>query len=202
MKLIVQIPVLNEQETLAQAIAAIPDAPLGFRAYARDAAARLCVITTSTYTLETIIQAGRKRISMTSVPVSVNTVTRPSRLFNGIREYVMLSMVTISRVFVIYAPMRLFFFIAAVTATPAVIAILRFLDNYIAGEGGGNVQSLFPAAALLAMATIFVAVGIFAYRIAANRALLEDIRARELPRNVRDQLPEHNAKAAKEHWTA
>jgi glycosyltransferase involved in cell wall biosynthesis len=180
----------------------IPDAPSGFRAYARDAAARLCVITTYTYTLETIIQAGRKRIPMTSVPVRVNTVTRPSRLFSGIREYVMRSMVTILRVFVIYAPMRFFFFIAAVTATPAVIAILRFLGNFMAGEGGGNVQSLILAAALLAMATIFLAVGVLADLIAANRALLEDIRARELLRYVRDQPPEHIAKAAKEHWTA
>lgn len=160
----------------------IPDAPSGFRAYARDAAARLCVINTYTYTLETIIQAGRKRIPMTSVPVRVNEVTRPSRLFRGIREYVLRSAKTILRVFVIYAPIPFFFSVAAIFALPAVAAIMRFLVLYLAGNGTGHVQSLVLAAALLAMATVLTAVGILADLIAANRSLLEDIRARELLR--------------------
>lgn len=170
----------------------IPDAPSGFRAYARDAAARLCVINTYTYTLETIIQAGRKRIPMISIPVRVNSVTRPSRLFKGIREYVMRSTATILRVFVIYAPMRFFFSIAAIVASPAIFAILRFLVNYMAGQGSGNIQSLVLAAALLAMATIFLAVGVLADLIAANRVLLEDIRARELLRYAKSRSSANN----------
>jgi hypothetical protein len=160
----------------------IPDAPSGFRAYARSAAARLCVINTYTYTLETIIQAGRKRIPMTSVPVGVNEVTRPSRLFKGMREYVLRSAKTILRVFVLYAPIRFFFTIAAVFAVPAIWAIGRFLAFYAMGDGAGHIQSLILAAALLAMATVFLAVGVIADMIAANRSLLEDIRARELLR--------------------
>ncbi len=163
----------------------IPDAPSGFRAYAREAAARLCVINTYTYTLETIIQAGRKRIPMVSVPVRVNEVTRPSRLFKGIREYVLRSAKTILRVFVIYAPLRFFFTIAAVFAAPAVIAIGRFLILYMSGDGAGHIQSLVLSAALLAMATVFLAVGVLADLVAANRTLLEDIRARELLRATR-----------------
>ena len=107
----------------------IPDAPSGFRAYARDAAARLCVVNTYTYTLETIIQAGRKRIPMTSVPVRVNTVTRPSRLFRGIRQYIMRSVNTILRVFVIYAPLQFFFTLAALFALPALAAWHMFDRN-------------------------------------------------------------------------
>ncbi|WP_090060003.1 glycosyltransferase family 2 protein [Celeribacter neptunius] len=168
----------------------IPDAPSGFRAYARDAAARLCVINTYTYTLETIIQAGRKRIPMTSVPVRVNEVTRPSRLFKGIREYVMRSAKTILRVFVIYAPIRFFFSLAAIFAIPAVIAIARFLVYYLVGNGSGHVQSLVLAAALMAMATVLFAVGILADMIAANRSLLEDIRARDLLRAERPAAAE------------
>ena len=160
----------------------IPDAPSGFRAYARDAAARLCVINTYTYTLETIIQAGRKRIPMTSVPVRVNTVTRPSRLFRGMGEYVTRSAKTILRVFVIYAPLRFFFALATVFSLPALIAIGRFLTLYALGDGSGHVQSLILAAALLAMATVLFAVGVLADLIATNRSLLEDIRARELLR--------------------
>lgn len=160
----------------------IPDAPSGFRAYARDAAARLCVINNYTYTLETVIQAGRKRIPMTSVPVRVNNVTRPSRLFPSMREYVLRSAKTILRVFVIYAPIRFFVPIAAIFALPALIAIGRFLVFFLAGDGAGHVQSLVMAAALLAMATVLIAVGVLADLIAVNRILLEDIRARELLR--------------------
>lgn len=158
----------------------IPDAPSGFRAYARDAAARLCVVNMYTYTLETIIQAGRKRIPMTSVPVRVNTVTRPSRLFRGIRQYVARSIKTILRVFVIYAPLRFFFTLAAIFAFPAMLAIGRFLYFYATDGGAGHVQSLVLSGVLLAMATILFAVGILADLIAANRSLLEDIRARDL----------------------
>lgn len=160
----------------------IPDAPSGFRAYSRDAAARLCVVNTYTYTLETIIQAGRKHIPMTSVPVRVNTVTRPSRLFKGIREYVMRSAKTILRVFVIYAPLKFFFSIALVFALPAILGILRFVYFYFSDGGVGHVQSLIISSVLLAMATILFAVGILADLIAVNRSLLEDIRARELLR--------------------
>lgn len=158
----------------------IPDAPSGFRAYARDAAARLCVVNTYTYTLETIIQAGRKRIPMTSVPVRVNTVTRPSRLFRGIRQYIMRSVNTILRVFVIYAPLQFFFTLAALFALPALAAVGRFVYFYFTDGGAGHVQSLVLAGVMLAMATILFAVGILADLIAANRSLLEDIRAREL----------------------
>lgn len=163
----------------------IPDAPSGFRAYARDAAARLCVLNTYTYTLETIIQAGHKRIPMMSVPVRVNEVTRPSRLFRGIGEYVRRSAAIILRVFVIYAPLRFFFTLAVVFALPALAVIGRFLIFYVSDGGQGHIQSLILAGALLAMATVLLAVGILADLVAANRSLLEDIRARELLRAPR-----------------
>jgi glycosyltransferase involved in cell wall biosynthesis len=160
----------------------VADAPSGFRAYSRDAAARLCVINTFTYTLETIIQAGRKNIPMTSVPVRVNRVTRPSRLFRGTTEYVIRSTLTILRVFVIYAPLRFFLTLAALCAVPGLIGIGRFLYFYASDGGAGHIQSLVLSGALLAVATILFAVAILADLIAANRALLEDIRARELLR--------------------
>lgn len=177
----------------------IPDAPSGFRAYSRDAAARLCVINTYTYTLETIIQAGRKCIPMTSVPVRVNTVTRPSRLFRGIREYVSRSARTILRVFVIYAPLQFFLSLASLFALPGLIGVARFLFYVVTENGAGHIQSLVLSSALLAMATILFAVGILADLIAANRSLLEDIRARELlrgPKNVTVSVPLRTVRAA------
>ncbi|SDX79348.1 Glycosyltransferase involved in cell wall bisynthesis [Ruegeria halocynthiae] len=162
----------------------IPDAPSGFRAYSRDAAARICVINTYTYTLETIIQAGRKKIPITSVPVRVNRVTRPSRLFKGITEYVTRSARTILRVFVIYAPLKFFLTLSAVFALPGLFGIARFVLFYLTDGGAGHIQSLVLSGVLLAMATIMFAVGILADLIATNRNLLEDIRARDLLRPV------------------
>lgn len=158
----------------------IPDAPSGFRAYSRDAAARMCVINTYTYTIETIIQAGRKHIPMTWVPVRVNRVDRPSRLFKGMGQYIRRSIATILRVFVLYAPLRFFLSLAALCALPGVAGVMRFLGFYFAGDGSGHVQSLILSSALLAMAMVLMAIGILGDMIAANRTLLEDIRARDL----------------------
>ncbi|MEM7472969.1 MAG: glycosyltransferase family 2 protein [Pseudomonadota bacterium] len=163
----------------------IPDAPSGFRAYSRDAAARLCVINTYTYTIETIIQAGRKHIPMMSVPVRVNRVTRPSRLFKSMGEYLARTGRTILRVFVIYAPLNFFMSLCALFALPGLIGIGRFLYFYATDGGAGHIQSLVLSAMLLAMATMMFAVGILADLIATNRSLLEDIRARELLRSTR-----------------
>ena len=87
----------------------IPDAPSGFRAIHAAAALRLNVFGDYTYTLETIIQAGRKGIPITSVPVRVNPATRPSRLVRSIPSYVSRSIFSIARVFVLYKPLRFFF---------------------------------------------------------------------------------------------
>ncbi|MEM6407180.1 MAG: glycosyltransferase family 2 protein [Pseudomonadota bacterium] len=175
----------------------IPDAPSGFRAYSRDAAARLCVINTYTYTIETIIQAGRKNIPMASVPVRVNRVTRPSRLFKTMREYLARTGRTILRVFVIYAPLNFFMSLCAIFALPGLAGIGRFLYFYVTDGGAGHIQSLVLSGMLLAMATIMFAVGILADLIATNRSLLEDIRARELLRSTRRPAPVEPIKRSK-----
>lgn len=158
----------------------IQDAPSGFRAYSREAAAQLYVVNTYTYTIETIIQAGRKRIPVVSVPVRVNRVERPSRLFKSIPEYILRSTVTILRIFVLYKPLKFFFTVALIISLPALLGICRFLFFYFNGSGNGHIQSLVLSGGLLAVSSVFLAVGIMADLISANRCLLEDIRAREL----------------------
>jgi glycosyltransferase involved in cell wall biosynthesis len=158
----------------------IPDAPSGFRAYHRDAAARLCVLDSYSYTLETIIQAGRNRIPMAWVPVRVNGQTRPSRLMRSLPHYVGRSARTILRVFVVYNPLRFFLALALLVGLPGLFFIGRFLVLYAGGDGDGHVQSLVLSGALLAIATILSAVGVLSHLIAVNRDLLQDIRARQL----------------------
>lgn len=175
----------------------IQDAPSGFRAYSRDAAARLSVINTYTYTIESIIQAGRKHIPMVSVPIRVNRVTRPSRLFKSMGEYLRRTARTILRMFVIYAPLRFFMTLCAIFALPGMVGVSRFLYFYVTDGGAGHVQSLVLSGVLLAMATIMFAVGILADLISANRSLLEDIRARELLRATRQPAPVTSIKRSK-----
>jgi glycosyltransferase involved in cell wall biosynthesis len=158
----------------------IPDAPSGFRAYSRDAAIQLYVLDAYTYTLETIIQAARKDIPIEWVPVEVNDELRPSRLITNMADYIRRSIFTLIRVFVIYRPLRFFTILAALLALPGLVGIVRFLAFYATGNGGGHVQSLVVSAALVAMGAIVQMGGLIADIIAANRRLLEDIRARQL----------------------
>jgi len=167
----------------------IPDATSGFRAIHRDAALRLCVFNSYTYTLETIIQAGRKNIPITSVRIQSKPATRPSRLIKSIPSYIWRSMGTIFRIFVLYKPLRSFFVIATLILIPGVLIGIRFLFlKYVLGEGSGNVQSLILASILIVTATIVYGAGIVADLVAANRVLLEEIRMRLLRAEVDSTL--------------
>ena len=166
----------------------IPDAPSGFRAIHRDAAMRLNVFNSYTYTLETIIQAGRNNISATYVPVRVNADLRPSRLVKSNLSYVVRSLTTIVRIFVIYKPFRFFLLLSAVVALPGVAGFLRFLYYYVADTGSGHIQSLVISTAFIACAAVLSIGGLLADLIAANRALLEDLRTRQLRQEIESGL--------------
>jgi glycosyltransferase involved in cell wall biosynthesis len=162
----------------------VPDAPSGFRAIHREAALQLCVFGNYTYTLETLIQAGRKNLPVTSVPVRVNRVTRPSRLIRSVPGYVARSLMTIFRIFVLYKPFRFFFVVGTAFLLPGLWIGIRFLAAYSAGEGQGHVQSLILAAILIVLAFVTYAAGLLADLIAANRRLLEEVRMRQLRSEV------------------
>jgi len=154
----------------------IPDAPSGFRAMSRAAAQRLMVFNDYTYTLETIIQAGQKNMSITSVPVRVNGDLRPSRLVKSIPSYIKRSIVTIVRIFIIYRPFRFFGTIGAVLFGAGFLIGMRFLWHYIEGNGDGHIQSLILAALLLGLGFQTLLIAVVADLLAANRKLIEDVR--------------------------
>jgi glycosyltransferase involved in cell wall biosynthesis len=158
--------------------AQVPDAPSGFRAISRELAMRLNVFNAYTYTLETLIQAGRNNFRVTSVPVNVNEDLRPSRLVKSIPSYVRRSMGTIFRVFLIYKPFRAFTAVSIILLALAGVLGVRFLYSIYFGGGGEHIQSLILAAILSMAAFTSFAVGIIADLLAVNRLLLEDIRFR------------------------
>lgn len=156
----------------------IPDAPSGFRAYSRDAAMHLNVANEYTYTLETIVQAGRNKIPMTSVPIRTNAELRPSRLFSSMLGYVKKSMVTIIRAFMMYKPLKFFTVIGIVPIAIGVVLGIRFLVYLFMGTGGGHIQSLILASMLIMIGVQTIVVGLQGDIIAANRKILEDIQYR------------------------
>ena len=157
----------------------VHDAPSGFRAFSRDAALRLNVFSTYTYTLETIIQAGQKDMTILSVPVGVNEGLRPSRLVKSRFSYVLRSMITIARVFVLYRPFRSFMVVGACVFTLGFLIGARFLYYYFSGDGDGHVQSLILASILLGVGFQTMLAAFLADILAVNRRLLEDIRYRQ-----------------------
>lgn len=153
----------------------IPDAPSGFRAYSREAAMRLNVVNEYTYTLETIVQAGRTKMAMTSVPIRTNPELRKSRLFSSMFGYVKKSMVTIIRSFMMYKPMKFFGTIGVIIFLAGVILGVRFLVYMAMGESNGHIQSLILASTFILMGVQTYVVALQADIIAANRKILEDV---------------------------
>lgn len=153
----------------------IPDAPSGFRAYSREAAMRMNVTNEYTYTLETLIQAGRNKIAMESVPIRTNAELRPSRLFSSMFGYVKRSMVTIVRSFMMYKPLRFFVGIGSIFLMLGVIIGIRFLIYFFAGSGSGHIQSLILASTLIMTGVQIYVIGFLGDIIAANRKILEDV---------------------------
>lgn len=156
----------------------IPDAPSGFRAYSREAALRLNVTNAYTYTLETIIQAGHEKITMTSVPIRTNGETRPSRLFSSIWRYMKRSALVIIRSFMLYTPLKFFMLLGGLLLLLGTLIGARFLYFYFFGEGTGHIQSLILATILLIIGFQTVMMGLLSDLIAANRKILGDVQYR------------------------
>jgi len=151
----------------------ITDAVSGFRAMSREAAQRINITTEFSYTTDMLIQAGRKRLAITSVPVRTHSATRPSRLFKSIPRFIQQTGVTIIRAYTTFNALRVFVGLGALATLIGLLPIGRFLWFALHGEGGGHVQSLVLGGALLTVGVLIATLGILADLIATNRKLLE-----------------------------
>jgi glycosyltransferase involved in cell wall biosynthesis len=153
----------------------IPDAPSGFRAFSREAALQINVFDNYTYTLETIIQAGQKGMAIVSIPVRVNHDLRPSRLVKSTPTYVLRSMTTILRIFMLYKPLRFFLMIGSVPFSLGFLLGVRWLFFFIMGTERTRIPSLILTAILILIGFQLWVFGLIADLLAANRRLMEDI---------------------------
>lgn len=156
----------------------IPDAPSGFRAYSREAAMQLNVINEYTYTLEQIVQAGRDKMSIISVPIRTNAELRPSRLFNSMFGYVKRSMVTIMRAYIMYRPLKFFTVLGCIPMIVGLALGIRYLVFLSLGRGSGNIQSLILCSLLIMIGALIWILGLMADTISANRKIMQDVQKR------------------------
>jgi glycosyltransferase involved in cell wall biosynthesis len=153
----------------------IPDATSGFRAFTREAALRLTVLSNYTYTLETLIQAGARRMAVTYVAIRTNPQTRQSRLIRNIPSFLGISAVTIARFYTMYQPLRVFTTLGGLLIAAGVALGVRFLVLFVARGGAtGNIQSLILAAVLLIVGFQVCLIGLIADAVSMNRRMLED----------------------------
>lgn len=154
----------------------IPDTTSGFRAYSRSAAMKLNIVSEFTYTLETVIQAGKKRMTITHVPIRAYKVERQSRLFKNTYNYIKRSATSLLRIYTMYEPLKVFFYIGFLLSSVGVLLFLRFLWFYFfTSEGGGHVQSLLFGIAFLVVGVQVFLIGLVSDLIASNRKLLEQV---------------------------
>lgn len=152
----------------------LPDAASGFRAYSREALYRLNVVTQFSYCMETIIQAGNKRLRIASVPITTNPKTRESRLFKNIWQHMFKSGTAIIRSYLMFKPYVILGWIAAVMGIVGVIPLVRFFIYWLMGEGAGHIQSLVLGSSLTVGALLALAILIIADLQRTNRVLVED----------------------------
>ena len=163
----------------------VPDATSGFRAFSKEAALRLSIFSEYTYTLETIIQAGKKGISITSVLVETNEVLRESRLIHSTFQYVIRSAITIIRIFLMYEALRVFLGLSVVPLLGGFFLLSRFGYYFLIGEGQGHIQSLIIASILMVLGFVTILIGLLGDLIARNRRLNEEIDYRIKKMNIR-----------------
>ena len=153
----------------------VPDTTSGFRAYNREAALQLVVVSKFTYTLETIIQAGKQLVAIDHVPIRTNEKLRESRLFPSMWSYIRRNSTSIFRIYAQYEPLKVFMTAASILGFLAFVVWLRFLIAYIDGSGKGHVQSLILGAVLFNASVVLAAIGILGDLLAAQRSLTQRI---------------------------
>jgi glycosyltransferase involved in cell wall biosynthesis len=175
----------------------IPDAVSGFRAYSRDAAMHLNIITDFSYAIETIVQAKYKRLGLSSVKVKTNPPTRKSRLFKNMFQHMRMSGTTLLRVYTMYQPFRVFLLLGATLFLAGFTLAARFAFYYAIGQGGGHIQSLILSAILMLIGFQVVMTGLVADLIGINRKLSEQMLKRikhielQQPREIGEQDREY-----------
>lgn len=153
----------------------VPDAVSGFRAFSRDAAMQINIVSKYSYTVETLIQAGCKFLKVESVKINTNPKTRESRLFRSIPNFILNQVNTMVRMYLMFKPLRFFVMIGLLCVLGGLVPSVRFIYFYLQGDGAGHVQSLILAAVMFIVGFQVLVLGLLGDVISFNRRLIEEI---------------------------
>jgi len=158
-------------------LAGIPkvDVSSGFRAYSKEAALRLSLMSNHTYTHAALIQAADSRMVILEIPIKAREVTRKSRLIKNIPDHIMRAGTVILRNIFIYKPLRAFLSLGLLIFAIGLIVVIRFLYFYFSGDGDGHIQSLILAGVLMIIGFNFATLGMIASAIGWNRKIIEEV---------------------------
>jgi len=170
----------------------VPDTVSGFRAFSREAAIRMNIVSSYSYTIETVIQAGRRQLTVESVPVRTNPKTRESHLFTSLPVFIRNSGTTMVRMYAMYEPLKVFYYIGLFFALAGAVPVARFAIYWLTEGGDGHIQSLVLASLLIMIGVMAFLAGLVADLISFNRQLiemtLERVRRLELDDRARHPL--------------
>jgi len=162
----------------------LPDAVSGFRAMSKEAALQINIVSSFSYTVEMIIQSGRKKLAIASVPISTNPKTRESRLFKSIPNFIERQLTSMIRMYAMYQPLRFFFYISLFLTTIGALPIVRFLYLYFTAGGEGHIQSLVLGGVFVILGVVTFLIGLLADLVSFNRQIgeftLEKVRRMEM----------------------
>lgn len=153
----------------------VADSTSGFRAYSREAALRINVVSDFTYTLETLIQAGKRRLKIADIPITAHYTPRTSRLAPTMAHYLANAGSAMARAYAMYQPLKIFIGFGSMFMVAATIIGMRFVYFWWNNQGAGNVQSLILAAILSIIGFQTFGLGLLADLLAANRKLSEEV---------------------------
>ena len=181
------------------------DSTSGFRAFSREAALRLNVFSRFTYTLETLIQAGKKHLAVAHVPVGVNHQLRESRLFPNLWFYIKRSVSTMVRIYALYEPLKVFSYAGGSMLLVGSALLLRFFYYHFTADGAaGHVQSFLAAMMLIALGIVTILIGVVSDLMAASRHLMEDVQYRlrrmEVERRDEELAPVQETRRVSTPW--
>ena len=173
----------------------VPDAVSGFRAISKAAALHINIVSPFSYTTEMLIQAGKKHMAVSSVPIRTNPKTRDSRLFSSIPKFLERQVSTMLRIYAMYQPLRVFFLLGAILLVAGLIPIVRFVILYLMNDGAGHLQSVVLGGVLVLMAWMCFLFGMLADLMNFNRQLIEQTLFR-LRRMEQAQKPKAESSSA------
>jgi len=184
----------------------VPDTTSGFRAYTREAALRMTIVSEFSYTLESIIQAGKKRMAIAHVPIRTNPRTRESRLFDNVFSYIKQSAATIVRIYAMYEPLKVFTYIGLSVVGTGFLVTVRFLYYFWQGQARSHIASLMAAGILITVGFLVLVFGLLADLNSSNRKMLEELlyRVRKLELHEPDDGADERevtGAGSKDRWT-